>query len=223
MALASGPTSTEGGADAGRSGPAFVMGPDSLGGRERGGERWQAMEVERGWAARPQPRFRSCASAAGPPPRLVRAARGGYGRADATTMQSGEAPRMFKGYFCALITPFREGGVDESAFQSMIEWQIAEGVHGLVPCGTTGESPTLSHAEHERVIEMCVESVAGTHPGGGRRRQQFDRGDDRPRAPCRARRRRRRAGGDARTTTSRARRACTGTSRRSTTPSAFPS
>ncbi len=71
---------------------------------------------------------------------------------------------MFKGYFCALITPFRDGAVDESAFQSLVEWQIAEGVHGLVPCGTTGESPTLSHREHERVIEMCIESVAGRIP-----------------------------------------------------------
>ena len=71
---------------------------------------------------------------------------------------------MFKGYFCALITPFRDGRVDESAFQSLVEWQIAEGVHGLVPCGTTGESPTLSHDEHQRVIEMCIESVAGRIP-----------------------------------------------------------
>ena len=71
---------------------------------------------------------------------------------------------MFKGYFCALITPFRDGRVDESAFQSLVEWQIAEGVHGLVPCGTTGESPTLSHDEHQRVIEMCIESAAGRIP-----------------------------------------------------------
>lgn len=71
---------------------------------------------------------------------------------------------MFKGYFCALITPFKDGRVDETAFQSLVDWQIAEGVHGLVPCGTTGESPTLSSKEHERVIEMCIESVAGRVP-----------------------------------------------------------
>ena len=96
---------------------------------------------------------------------------------------------MFKGYFCALITPFREGKVDETAFQSLVEWQIAEGVHGLVPCGTTGESPTLSHDEHQRVIEMCIESAAGRIPGGGGRRQQLDSGDDRTRPARRARRR----------------------------------
>lgn len=64
---------------------------------------------------------------------------------------------MFKGSFVALITPFRDGKVDEDAFAKLIEWQIAEGSHGLVPVGTTGESPTLSHAEHRRVIEICVE------------------------------------------------------------------
>ena len=71
---------------------------------------------------------------------------------------------MFKGYFCALITPFKDGKVDESAFQNLVEWQIAEGVHGLVPCGTTGESPTLSSKEHDRVIAMCIESVGGRIP-----------------------------------------------------------
>ena len=71
---------------------------------------------------------------------------------------------MFKGYFCALITPFKDGKVDESAFQSLVEWQIAEGVHGLLPCGTTGESPTLSSREHDRVIEMCIEAAAGRIP-----------------------------------------------------------
>jgi len=71
---------------------------------------------------------------------------------------------MFKGYFCALITPFKDGKVDESAFRNLVEWQIAEGVHGLVPCGTTGESPTLTSKEHDRVIAMCIESVAGRIP-----------------------------------------------------------
>ncbi len=64
---------------------------------------------------------------------------------------------MFKGSFTALITPFRNGGVDEKSFQEFVEWQIQEGAHGVVPCGTTGESPTLSHAEHMRVTELCVE------------------------------------------------------------------
>lgn len=64
---------------------------------------------------------------------------------------------MFKGSYVALITPFRDGKVDEEAFAKLIEWQIAEGTDGLVPCGTTGESPTLSHEEHRRVVEICVE------------------------------------------------------------------
>ena len=64
---------------------------------------------------------------------------------------------MFQGSFVALITPFRDGKVDEAAFRDFVEWQIAEGTDGLVPCGTTGESPTLSHEEHMRVVEICIE------------------------------------------------------------------
>lgn len=71
---------------------------------------------------------------------------------------------MFKGSFVALITPFRNGKVDERAFGDLVEWQIREGTHGLVPCGTTGESPTLNHAEHMRVVELCVEAAAGKVP-----------------------------------------------------------
>jgi 4-hydroxy-tetrahydrodipicolinate synthase len=71
---------------------------------------------------------------------------------------------MLKGCLTALITPFRNGKVDEKAFQKFVEWQIAEGIHGLVPCGTTGESPTLSHPEHDRVIELCVEVAKGRVP-----------------------------------------------------------
>jgi len=71
---------------------------------------------------------------------------------------------MFKGSITALITPFRNGGVDEEAFRNLIEWQIAEGTDGFVPCGTTGESPTLSHTEHRRVTEICVETVKGRVP-----------------------------------------------------------
>ncbi|WP_207479004.1 4-hydroxy-tetrahydrodipicolinate synthase [Arenibaculum pallidiluteum] len=71
---------------------------------------------------------------------------------------------MFKGSIVALLTPFRNGAVDEKAFQSFVEWQIAQGTHGLVPCGTTGESPTLSHDEHMRVVALCVEATAGRVP-----------------------------------------------------------
>ena len=66
---------------------------------------------------------------------------------------------MFKGSFTALITPFKGGQVDEKAFQRLVEWQIAEGTHGLVPVGTTGESPTLSHDEHKHVIELCIKTA----------------------------------------------------------------
>ena len=66
---------------------------------------------------------------------------------------------MFKGSLVALITPFRNGKVDEKAFQDLVEWHVREGTHGLVPCGTTGESPTLSHDEHKRVVELCIEAA----------------------------------------------------------------
>jgi 4-hydroxy-tetrahydrodipicolinate synthase len=71
---------------------------------------------------------------------------------------------MFKGSIVALITPFKDGKVDEKAFQAFVEWQIAQGTQGLVPCGTTGESPTLSHEEHMRVVELCVNAAAGRVP-----------------------------------------------------------
>jgi len=64
---------------------------------------------------------------------------------------------MFRGSITALITPFADGAVDEKAFASFVDWQIREGSHGLVPVGTTGESPTVTHDEHRRVIEICVE------------------------------------------------------------------
>ncbi|MCB2106187.1 MAG: 4-hydroxy-tetrahydrodipicolinate synthase [Rhodobacteraceae bacterium] len=71
---------------------------------------------------------------------------------------------MFRGSITALITPFKDEAVDEKAFQSFVQWQIDEGTHGLVPCGTTGESPTLSHDEHKRVVELCVEVAKGKVP-----------------------------------------------------------
>jgi 4-hydroxy-tetrahydrodipicolinate synthase len=63
---------------------------------------------------------------------------------------------LFTGSITALVTPFANGAVDEAAFQRLVEWQIAEGSKGLVPCGTTGESPTLSHKEHKRVVELTI-------------------------------------------------------------------
>ncbi len=63
---------------------------------------------------------------------------------------------MFKGSFTALISPFRNGAFDEAAYERLVEWQIAQGTHGLVPVGTTGESPTLTHDEHKRAVEICV-------------------------------------------------------------------
>lgn len=66
---------------------------------------------------------------------------------------------MFKGSFTALITPFKNGAVDEKGFERFVEWQIAEGSHGLVPVGTTGEAPTLSHEEHRMVVEIAVKTA----------------------------------------------------------------
>ena len=69
-----------------------------------------------------------------------------------------------RGSITALITPMQSGRVDEASFRKLVAWQIAEGSHGLVPCGTTGESPTLSHEEHMRVVEICVEEAQGRVP-----------------------------------------------------------
>lgn len=72
---------------------------------------------------------------------------------------------MFRGSFTALVTPFtRDGALDKDRFRDFVEWQIAEGTNGLVPVGTTGESPTLSHAEHREVVELCVKTAAGRVP-----------------------------------------------------------
>ncbi|MDX2155379.1 MAG: 4-hydroxy-tetrahydrodipicolinate synthase [Hyphomicrobiaceae bacterium] len=71
---------------------------------------------------------------------------------------------MFKGSFTALITPMKNGKVDEQAFVRLVEFQIAEGTHGLVPVGTTGETPTLSHDEHKRVVELCIKTARGRVP-----------------------------------------------------------
>ena len=71
---------------------------------------------------------------------------------------------MFSGSIPALVTPFRDGAFDEGAFRKLVEWQIENGSSGLVPCGTTGESPTLSHDEHMKVTEVCIEVAAGRVP-----------------------------------------------------------
>jgi 4-hydroxy-tetrahydrodipicolinate synthase len=74
------------------------------------------------------------------------------------------AVERLKGSITALITPFNNGELDELAFTRLVEWQIAEGTNGLVPVGTTGESPTLSHKEHMRVVELCVATAKGRVP-----------------------------------------------------------
>jgi len=71
---------------------------------------------------------------------------------------------MFQGSICALITPFRNGEVDDKAFESFVDWQIKQGTNAVVPCGTTGESPTLSHDEHRRVVELCIGVAKGRVP-----------------------------------------------------------
>ena len=71
---------------------------------------------------------------------------------------------MFSGSIIAIVTPFRNGKVDERAFGDLIEWQIAQGTNGIVPCGTTGESATLTHEEHHRVVRLTVEVVRGRVP-----------------------------------------------------------
>ncbi len=71
---------------------------------------------------------------------------------------------MIHGSMVAIVTPFRNGKIDEKALKDLIEFQIENGTHGIVPCGTTGESPTLSHEEHEYVIELTVNAVAKRVP-----------------------------------------------------------
>src|SRR6202521_3084163 len=70
----------------------------------------------------------------------------------------------FRGSFTALVTPFKNGAVDEQAFRGLVAWQIGEGVNGLVPVGTTGESPTLSHEENKQVVEWCIAEARGRVP-----------------------------------------------------------
>src|ERR1700754_1857442 len=74
------------------------------------------------------------------------------------------AKTSFRGSFNALVTPFKNGSLDEKAFRDLVDWQIAEGTNGLVPVGTTGESPTLYHREHMQVVEWCVQQANGRVP-----------------------------------------------------------
>ena len=74
------------------------------------------------------------------------------------------ATTSFRGSMTALVTPFKNGAVDEKAFRDLIDWQISEGTSGLVPVGTTGESPTLSHEEHHKVVEICIDQAKGRVP-----------------------------------------------------------
>jgi 4-hydroxy-tetrahydrodipicolinate synthase len=74
------------------------------------------------------------------------------------------ATSRFRGSFTALVTPFKDGKVDEDGVRKLVDWQIANGTHGLVPVGTTGESPTLSHDEHAKVVEICLDEAKGRVP-----------------------------------------------------------
>src|SRR5256885_11171279 len=96
--------------------------------------------------------------------RVIGLEAGPHGRSNDSEDRTMTARTSFRGSFTALVTPFCNGGVDEQAFRGLIDWQIAEGTDGLVPVGTTGESPTLSHDEHRHVVEWCVEQVRGRVP-----------------------------------------------------------
>ncbi len=79
-------------------------------------------------------------------------------------MTASETARRLRGSLTALVTPFKDGAFDEAAFRALIAWQIESGTSGLVPTGTTGESATLSHAEHDRVIAVCIDEARGRIP-----------------------------------------------------------
>ena len=72
-----------------------------------------------------------------------------------------EKRAKFHGSMPALVTPFKDGKIDEQAFRALIDWQITSGSHGLVPVGTTGESPTLTHEEHRRAVDICIDEARG--------------------------------------------------------------
>ena len=120
------------------------------------------------------------------------------GSPDTAPIAAPSDPRpALRGAFTALVTPFAaDGGLDEAAYRALAEWQVLAGIDGLVPVGTTGEAPTLSAAERDRLIEIAVEAVAGppsrdARPGRRRHRHQrhprLDRGDPPGRRPGRRR------------------------------------
>src|SRR5580658_9535681 len=89
----------------------------------------------------------------------------GCGKARSARLEKFMAAKTnFRGSFTALVTPFKNGSLDEAAFRGLVSWQIAEGTHGLVPVGTTGESPTVSHDEHKKVVEWCIDEAKGRVP-----------------------------------------------------------
>ena len=92
---------------------------------------------------------------------------------------------MIKGSLVALVTPMLErGGIDEVAYARLIEWQIAEGTQGIVPVGTTGESPTLSHDEHKQVVELAIKTANGRIPVMAGAGSNSTRGSGRLSAAC---------------------------------------
>ena len=101
--------------------------------------------------------------------------------------------RTFQGSLVAMVTPFHDGRVDEAKLRELVEFHVAHGTDGLVPCGTTGESPTLTHEEHRRVVEIVIQRDPRPDPRGGGHRLELDRRGDRAHAPRREGRGRRRA------------------------------
>src|SRR6201982_409731 len=89
---------------------------------------------------------------------------GPHGRSNDSEDRTMTARTSVRGSFNAAVAPFASGALDEKAFRGLVDWQIAEGTDGLVPVGTTGESPTLSHEEHGRVVEWCVAQTKGRVP-----------------------------------------------------------
>jgi 4-hydroxy-tetrahydrodipicolinate synthase len=85
-------------------------------------------------------------------------------KAASRSEQTMAAKTDFRGSYTALVTPFKDGALDEAGFRALVSWQIAEGSHGLVPVGTTGESPTVSHDEHRKVVEWCIDESKGRVP-----------------------------------------------------------
>jgi 4-hydroxy-tetrahydrodipicolinate synthase len=112
---------------------------------------------------------RLCLGASGPfagssDPILIGGSSKQQSRKPRVRRESMAAKTNFRGSFTALVTPFKNGSLDEAAFRGLVSWQIAEGTHGLVPVGTTGESPTVSHDEHKRVVEWCIDEARGRVP-----------------------------------------------------------